>query len=527
MLCRTSLGIVVCLTTILVHRALAEDRLPVPEPAELEKADKALRQSHKVDFSKSRRAPDRITLGRKLLEETDGPTGQPSAKFAMFQAARDLGIESGSVELIGLAVDTMAEKFQIDALAMKEESLTKAADEVKLPSVARAMTEASLDLMDQAAGEERFSTAMSFARAAHAAAKKAMDKRLVDEVVARGKQVRGLEREQKEVAGLAEKIKTADDPQADYRVGRYECLIRKNWEHGLPLLAKGSEPAWQALATDDLAKPAEAAARRELGDRWWAMAGDQSEPFASALRARAGTWYRQAIDGLSGPEKTQVVKRLAELKGFRSASSKSASPKESPAHRATPKPDVKETAATQDNRIDLLAAIEPATVSGRSPWRLQDGELRVHPQDEPARLRIPVTPQGNYEVSLEFTRTDGYETLGVVLPVGSRQCLAALGYGGNASGLDMIDGRRANDNASTFGGVLTNGRRYKLDISVAVDGTEAAITAKLDDRPVFFYRGPVASLSLAKEWTLSPSRGLGLVSQSDVTIHKWSVVAGQ
>jgi hypothetical protein len=115
--------------------------------------------------------------------------------------------------------------------------------------------------------------------------------------------------------------------------------------------------------------------------------------------------------------------------------------------------------------------------------------------------------------------------LGVVLPVGPRQCLAAINFGGGASGLDMIDGRRANDNTSSFGGVLSNDRRYALEISVEVDGQEAAVTAKLDGRPMFFYRGPVASLALAKEWSIGGRNRLGLVSQAPIVIHSFQLKA--
>jgi hypothetical protein len=134
-------------------------------------------------------------------------------------------------------------------------------------------------------------------------------------------------------------------------------------------------------------------------------------------------------------------------------------------------------------------------------------------------------PGDSYDVKLEFTRTDSFEMLGVVLPVGSRQCLAAINFGGGASGLDTIDGRRAGDNVSSFGGVLTNGRRYTLEVSVQIDGSEAAVTAKLDGRAMFFYRGPVASLALAKEWSLDSRNRLGLVSQASIVIHRFHLRA--
>ena len=42
---------------------------------------------------------------------------------------------------------------------------------------------------------------------------------------------------------------------------------------------------------------------------------------------------------------------------------------------------------------------------------------------------------------------------------------------------------------------LSNDRRYRLEINVRPDGSEAAVTVMLDDRTLFFYRGPAASLA--------------------------------
>ena len=109
--------------------------------------------------------------------------------------------------------------------------------------------------------------------------------------------------------------------------------------------------------------------------------------------------------------------------------------------------------------------------------------------------------------------------VGVILPVGPRQCLLALGYGGTASGLDTVGGRRADDNATTFLGALNNNRRYTLEVTVRLDDDQAAVTANLDGRPLVFYRGPVRSLGLDDDWRIPRRKGLGLVAQSPAVFH--------
>ena len=177
---------------------------------------------------------------------------------------------------------------------------------------------------------------------------------------------------------------------------------------------------------------------------------------------------------------------------------------------------------------DLLRLVDTKKQAKGGTWKLGDAQLEVASAEAPARLMIPVAPKGSYTLKVEFTRrAEGM--LGVILPVGSRQCLAAVNYQGGASGLDMIGGRRASDNPSTFQGALANDRRYTMEISVRLDGTEAAVTVTLDDRPFLFYRGPAAALALSKEWMLPGRTCLGLAAQSDVVFHsvKLRMTSGQ
>jgi hypothetical protein len=153
-------------------------------------------------------------------------------------------------------------------------------------------------------------------------------------------------------------------------------------------------------------------------------------------------------------------------------------------------------------------------------WSMKEKELEAAGMEKPARLALPVAPGESYNVKVEFTRTEGEGTVGVILPVGTRQCLVAVNFRGGPSGIDMIDGRRADKNDSAFPGALANDRRHTLEISVRVDGSEAAVTANLDDRPLVFYRGPAASLALHKEWALPQKNVLGLAAESAVTFHK-------
>lgn len=167
---------------------------------------------------------------------------------------------------------------------------------------------------------------------------------------------------------------------------------------------------------------------------------------------------------------------------------------------------------------ELVTMVDPRRHARGGEWKTRGDTLEVAAAESSGRAMIPVMPRGSYAIKVEFTRkADGM--VGVILPVGARQCLAAVNYQGAANGLDTIQGRPANDNPSTFQAAIVNGRRYALEISVRVEDRDAAVTVNLDDRPLVFYRGPVAALALAKPWSLGPRNCLGLAAQSDVVFH--------
>jgi len=500
-------------TIALSLTAFAAQRLPVPEADALERAAAKLREVYQKDFASARRAPQRLALGRKLLDEATATDDDPLARFALLCEARDLGVELARPELILASIDEMAERYQIDALPMKAERLKEAAAAARTTTARRAIAEACLALVDDAVVCDRFAVAMQHARTAYDAADGAGAKKLRDEIVVRGRAVLALEKEFQRVEEAQKTLADdPDDPEANLIRGRYLALVKRDWDHGLPMLAKAGDPEWQALAQKDLAGPSDPQAQLELGDAWWEMAHTKSDLARGSLLARARRWYQAAMPRLSGEPKTRVIARLAEIKGYGTAPS--ARPDEPAASAPSPSPGL-----PSGEWSELLTRIDVEKHSVAPAWRLRGTELEVEPKGAAARLTIPVVPQGAYDLRIELTRTDGFGLLGVILPVGPRQCLLALGYGGTASGLDTVDGRRAGDNTTTFLGALNNDRRYTLEVTVRLDDDRAAVTASLDGRPLLFYRGPLRSLGLHADWRIPRRDCLGLAAQSPAVFH--------
>lgn len=93
------------------------------------------------------------------------------------------------------------------------------------------------------------------------------------------------------------------------------CLMKGDWEKGLPMLAMGGDAKLKAPTAKDLAEPKEAAAQVEVGDAWWDLAEAEKGPAKSNLQKRALHWYRLALPNLAGLNKTRVEKRVALFPG--------------------------------------------------------------------------------------------------------------------------------------------------------------------------------------------------------------------
>jgi hypothetical protein len=473
-------------------------------------------------------------LARKLFEEALRTVDDAAARYVLLAEARDLAAQSGETDLAVSAVDKLAAGYEVDRDAMLIEALEAVLEAARSSIALKELAGVALAEMDQSVAGDRFETAMAYGRTAYDAAAKARDKALVESIRARAKFLLGLKKEfARYEQALATLEDQPDDAEANLVAGRYLCLVKGDWERGLPMMAGGGEPSWAEPAAEDLASPEEPAAQLEVADAWYALAEGKLDPVRGNLLDRAGLWYREALPALPTAEKGKVVQRLAAIKGFgrstrrvrethqdRPGGALHAPYDSSPSEPDEPAPSGQTLDVADDAPIDLLKRVDPAehAVSGR--WQAQGKDLGGSPSGGPAKLVLPAVPQGDYTLHVEFTRFASFDTVGVIVPVGGRQCLAALSFGGGPSGIDKVDGRRADKNPTTLAGALANERKYALDVSVKTDGPQASVTVQLDGRPFIFYRGPVDSLELDDAYALPHGNCPGLAVESPVLIHR-------
>ena len=95
-------------------------------------------------------------------------------------------------------------------------------------------------------------------------------------------------------------------------VGKYDCFVRGLWQEGLPKLAIANDAQLQRLAKLDIQNPESVADQTNLADGWW-EAAEHAGSDQSAMKQRAGYWYRRALPNAAGLTKLKITKRLESI----------------------------------------------------------------------------------------------------------------------------------------------------------------------------------------------------------------------
>jgi hypothetical protein len=285
-------------------------KAPEPDAAAQKAAEAQIRDIFKAEYA--RHAPaDQQALAAKLLQQAVETKDDPVGRFVLLREARDLAAQAGDAATALAAVDRMAAAYAVDALPLKTAALAVAGRILRTPEAATQVAQAYLALAGEAEDADQYEAAAALASKAESAARTGKDAALADEAQSRRKEIEALRTEHNAVKDAEKTLKeTPDDPAACLAVGRFVCLAKGDWEKGLPLLARGSDAALQALAEKERAAPATAEQQAALGDGWWDAAAGKSGTAKARLQARAVHWYEKALPGMAGITKARIASRI-------------------------------------------------------------------------------------------------------------------------------------------------------------------------------------------------------------------------
>jgi len=302
------------LLALLGGSAFVQDgKVPVPSDKAVADAEKTIREIFKDEYA-AKTAPAQQRLVKKLIEQGRETKDDPAARYVLFRDAADLAGRTGDVESLLSSLSELCQAYQVDPPAFKEPFLTRAEAATTRPDDLKRLTEALVDLANEALELDQFDVAVKSAQASLGTAKKSKDIALASRADGLVKSVAEL-RTSYEKAKKAEQVLAAmpDDPEANLAWGGYLCLGKGQWEKGLPLLSKGSDSPLKSLAAKELGAPAELAAQIEIADGWWDLGEKEKNATRKGrLLAHARALYEAALPRANGLVRAKLEKRIAE-----------------------------------------------------------------------------------------------------------------------------------------------------------------------------------------------------------------------
>jgi hypothetical protein len=215
---------------------------------------------------------DLLKLSARLLEQANDPKVDPVTRYVLLTEGRELAARAGNGPVACAAIDDLAADYDVDACRLKAAALGRAGQAVKADDV-RELAELCLSVLDEGIAADNYTACTEVIKVAEAAVRLAKDVPLNQLVAERKKELDNIKKESEAAKAVAEVLKDKpDDPDANLKLGKFLCLIKGDWERGLPLLVKGSDAGLRDLALRDLNRPATPLGLKDVADAWLKLA---------------------------------------------------------------------------------------------------------------------------------------------------------------------------------------------------------------------------------------------------------------
>lgn len=306
----------------LAREAQGAGKSPVPDEAAQKEARKRVYETYGKDICDAKTSEAQADLAKKLLQAGKNQKSDPAVRYALLGLAAD-GVE---VDTTLAAVGELAASFDVDVLKWKANSLARL-EKVRGPDES-ALADQAARLIDEALAADRYDVARQAAELAVALAKKNGDRAVIQAATARQQEVAALEAGYEPVRkALAALTANPNNTAAYLTLGRFYCLVKGDWDKGLPMLASSSDKTLKALAQKEAGNPAAADDQVDLADGWWDLAQKEQGSARQRMTLHAADWYKKALPEVSGLMKAKVAKRLAALADAPEEKAAAAAPK--------------------------------------------------------------------------------------------------------------------------------------------------------------------------------------------------------
>jgi formylglycine-generating enzyme required for sulfatase activity len=280
---------------------MAQERSPAPEEAAEQTAKRMAGEIYGGRFALAKTAADKTALAAEMIEAALKVQNGSADQFVLLRIARDVALGAGDAPTALAAVKELVQRFEVAAATLTAETFLAAAQQATMSGQRKAVAEAAPSVLAQLSQADEHELAIRVCEAAREAAQKAREFKLAADLSGRLPELRRM---QKEFQTYREALAVMEDdpaqPGANLTAGRYLCLVKGDWQRGVPMLALGSDADLRSVALLELRGAASADAQTVIGDAWWDAAETRPGDERDLLRLRAGSWYRQAAPSVAG-----------------------------------------------------------------------------------------------------------------------------------------------------------------------------------------------------------------------------------
>jgi WD40 repeat protein len=295
----------------------AATNLAIPDAAARNAARKQVQDLYRQKLSDAKTFLEKRDLAEELLTLAIETKDDSASRYVLFEEAAELATQAPDFDVAMRAVEEWGKHFEVDIWALKKEALKDIGAEATLPHNARRFAEAVLPIVDAAEAAEKWDEASDIHKLATAAAARSGDGELRTKLRGRGERLEAMQKQGKLAEQARQRLEAEpDNPLANAALGKYLCLVRQQWEKGLPYLCKSDDghAALKQAAEKDRQSPAAADERIAAANLWWEAAQAAKGFERESLLARAGHWYHQALDDSSGITRAGAEDRIEKIK---------------------------------------------------------------------------------------------------------------------------------------------------------------------------------------------------------------------
>jgi hypothetical protein len=315
---RRALAIALLAVVATISHAQEGKKHPIPSTDAQAKIESLLKEIYQKEFAKAEKDPtERGRLAQTMLFEGKETKDDATGRYVLLSYAHNLAAAAGDVNTALAAADELAQGFTIppaSVFGMKIKMLQKAsAVDGAAPDAYQSVIDRVLVILDDTLDADDYASSVDLITAAEQAARKMKSVNLVVSMRKRQAEIDRLQKDFKRWQPFADRlVKNPKDADANFELGKYQALVKGDFERGLPMLLMGKGEL-QNLAAIDLKASKTNAALYTVAMNWRAAADKLEPAFQTQARLRAYYWFQQALVDANEKTRPLIDSKLKEI----------------------------------------------------------------------------------------------------------------------------------------------------------------------------------------------------------------------